>query len=82
MNCRQLLGTGAAITAISSLPVTAFAAPGTHAELDKLFTAFVEEGLDMQPEAATSIGLDFGTRAHQKSELSDRSLAATKKVRS
>jgi len=79
MNRRQLLGTGAAITAISSLPVTAFAAPGTHAELDKLFTAFVEEGLDMQPEAATSIGLDFGTRAHQKSELSDRSLAATKK---
>jgi uncharacterized protein (DUF885 family) len=79
MNRRQLLGTGAAATALSALPLAALAAPGTHAELDKLFTAFVEEGLDMQPEATTSIGLDFGPRAHQRSELTDRSLAAVKK---
>jgi hypothetical protein len=43
MNRRQLLGTGAAATALSALPLAAFAAPGTHAELDKLFAAFVEE---------------------------------------
>ncbi len=67
------------MTALSALPVAASAAPGTHAELEKLFTTFVEEGLDLQPEGATSIGLDFGTRAHQKAELSDRSLAGTKK---
>ena len=79
MNRRQLLGASAAATALSTLPVAAFAAPGTHAELETLFTAFVEEGLDMQPEAATSIGLDFGARAHQKSELTDRSLAAAAK---
>jgi uncharacterized protein (DUF885 family) len=80
MNRRQLLGTGAAATALSALPIAAFAAPGTHAELDTLFTAFVDEGLDMQPEGATSIGLDVGARAHQKSELTDRSLAAAKKA--
>ena len=77
MNRRQLLHTGAAATALAGLAPPAFAAPGTHAELDKLFTTFVEEGLDLQPEGATSLGLDFGTRAHQKSELTDRSLAAS-----
>ena len=79
MNRRQLLASGAAAGALSSLPLAALAAPGTHAELEKLFTAFVEEGLDLQPEGATSIGLDFGPRAHQKGELSDRSLAGAKK---
>ena len=79
MNRRDVLKSGAAATALTTLPLAALAAPGTHAELDKLFTAFVEEGLDFQPEAATSIGLDFGTRLHQKSELTDRSLAAAKK---
>ena len=76
MNRRELLSSGAAATVYSALPMAAFAAPGTHAELDALFTAFVEEGLDLQPEGATSLGLDVGARAHQKSELTDRSLAS------
>ena len=79
MNRRQLLGTGVAVTALSALPLAVWAAPGTHNELEKLFATFVEEGLDMSPEAATSIGFDVGARAHQKGELSDRSLAGSKK---
>ena len=39
-------------------------------------TAFIQENLDLQPEGAISLGLDFGPRAHLRAELSDRSLAA------
>jgi uncharacterized protein (DUF885 family) len=48
---------------------------GASGELAQLFDAFVSEQLDHAPEAVTSLGLDVGKRAHQRAELSDRSLA-------
>jgi uncharacterized protein (DUF885 family) len=76
MNRRTLLlaaGSGAAI----GLAGAGDAAPGSAADLDRLFDAFVNEGLDLQPEGATALGLDVGDRAYQKSRLTDRSRAAT-----
>ena len=78
MNRRTLLTTAAAGAAVG-LAGVASAAPGSPAELNALFDAFVSEGLDLQPEAATALGLDVGARAYQKSQLTDRSRAATLK---
>src|SRR5580693_5376720 len=74
MNRRQLLTTAGAATLAGGLGAgpSAFAAPGTTADLNKLFDAFVSEGLDLQPEETTSLGLDVGARAGQKFKLSDR----------
>ena len=54
-------------------PTPAQAAAGK--KLAALFDSFVQEGLDHQPEGATYLGLDKGKRAHQRSELSQASLA-------
>ncbi len=80
MNRRQLLATAGAATLAGGLGAgpSAFAAPGTAADLNKLFDAFVSEGLDLQPEGTTSLGLDSGPRAGQKFKLSDRSPAGVK----
>lgn len=80
MNRRQLLaGAGAAGLAGAVLSAgPALAAPGTVAELDKLFDDFVGEQLDLSPEFATSLGMDNGPRAAQKSQLGDRSPAGAK----
>ena len=80
MNRRQLLATAGAASLAGGLAPgrNAFAAPGTSAELDKLFDTFVSEQLDLQPEGATSLGLDTGPRAGQKFKLSDRSPAGLK----
>jgi uncharacterized protein (DUF885 family) len=71
---RRLLLTAAATLA----PATAFAeaAGPRHDALNALFDRFVGEGLDRSPETVTSLGLDKGARAAQKSRLDDRSLAA------
>ncbi len=75
---RQILLTGAAAAALS--PALAAAAPQAEgARLNALFDAFVEEQLDEAPEFATSLGVDKGKRAHQKSELSHRSLAEVRR---
>ncbi len=81
---RNLLLSGAAAAATLSLSApfarAAAGAPtssgGEAATLDKLFDAFVQEGLDRSPEGTTSLGLDKGARAYQKSKLDDRSLAS------
>ena len=52
-------------------PAEAAASKKLHA----LFDSFVQEGLDHSPEGVTSLGLDHGKRAYQKSELSQSSLA-------
>ena len=77
MNRRELL---AGVTAGAALAGAggAWAAPGSPAELSELFDSFVSEGLDLQPEGVTSLGLDAGPRAYQKSQLTDRSLAGTR----
>lgn len=65
--------TGAARAAVASKPTPAEAAAGKA--LNALLDSFVQEGLDHAPEGVTSLGLDKGKRAHQKSELSQASLA-------
>lgn len=87
---RNLLKTGAATAtlALLSTPLlsaTARAAAAKPAptpaqleagkKLNALFDSFVQQGLNHAPEAVTSLGLDTGKRAHQKSELSQASLA-------
>ncbi len=78
MNRRQLLATAGATAAFAGAAGRVFAAPGSAADLTALFDAFVKEGLDRQPEGVTSLGLDVGPRAAQKSQLTDRSQAAVK----
>jgi uncharacterized protein (DUF885 family) len=76
----MLVAGGAAATLAGTLASAgvAFAGPGTAADLNGLFDAFVNEGLDLSPEGATSLGLDTGPRAAQKSKLSDRSPAGAR----
>jgi uncharacterized protein (DUF885 family) len=44
-------------------------------KLNALFDAFIDETLDRSPEFVSSLGLDKGKRAYQKSMLANRSLA-------
>jgi uncharacterized protein (DUF885 family) len=80
MNRRQMLASAAATSLAGGLAwsESAFAAPGTLSDLDRLFDGFVSEGLDLSPEGVTSLGLDVGARAAQKSELGDRSPAGAR----
>jgi uncharacterized protein (DUF885 family) len=80
MNRRQLLASAGAATLAGGLAsaAPAFAAPGTREQLNALFDAFVNEGLDLQPEETTELGLDVGPRAGDKARLSDRSPAGAK----
>lgn len=81
---RNLLMSGAATFAATALlhPTLALSAGANDnsAALAKLFDAFVDEQLDHSPEGATSLGLDKGPRAHQRSELGDRSLAEAGRI--
>jgi uncharacterized protein (DUF885 family) len=87
LNRRNLLATSAAAAIAAGIPRQVFAAgaPADTAEASKrlnvLFDAFVSEQLDHAPEGATSLGIDTGTRAHQRSELSDRSLAEADRLK-
>jgi uncharacterized protein (DUF885 family) len=87
---RNLLATSAAAAIAMGIPGRAFAAnmPGGTADtaeasknLNALFDAFVNEQLDHAPEGATSLGIDTGSRAHQRSELSDHSLAEADRLK-
>jgi len=74
---RDLLACAAALLAY---PTTTFAAgPGGDAALNKLFDQFMKENLDNSPITVTSLGLDTGARAYQKSLIDDASLAGTAK---
>lgn len=78
---RDILMAGAAAAAFSAVPHVSFAAPAadngvTSPGLAQLFDSFVSALLDRYPELATSLGLDVGARAKERSELSDRSRAA------
>jgi uncharacterized protein (DUF885 family) len=85
LNRRRILLSGAATAAVASFtsPVRAATAamspPAANAEAAKMnamFDAFVQQGLDRSPESTTSLGLDTGARAYEKSKLDARSLAA------
>ncbi|HVV28898.1 MAG TPA: DUF885 family protein [Rhizomicrobium sp.] len=74
MDRRTLLKSSAA-AAVS--PALGWAAPAAAAPgaLDRLFDSFAQENLDLSPLTATSLGLDTGKRAGEKSRLDDTSRA-------
>src|SRR5690242_17787365 len=73
---RSVLKTGAAGVAVLALHPTAYAAPSSSEQLNVLFDTFVKENLDLSPLLATSLGVDTGDRAKQKSLIDESSLAA------
>jgi uncharacterized protein (DUF885 family) len=74
---RTALKMGAAALALGAGP-----AKGADPKLAQLFNQFVQENLDLSPTTTTSLGLDVGQRAHQRSEIDDSSLAAIAKAKS
>jgi uncharacterized protein (DUF885 family) len=77
---RTALKTGAAALAFAGLPALAAPAKGAGA-LNALFDQFAQEVLDLSPTTATSLGLDTGKRAFQKSRLDDASPAGIAKAK-
>ena len=77
---RTVLLSGAAASAFALAPeALGRAAPAPNqagAALNRLFDAFMAENLDRSPVQATSLGLDTGARAYQRSKIDDSSLAA------
>jgi len=73
-----LLAAGATVAAAatSSAASAAATATGAEAELNKALDDFFTELLDETPEVSTSLGLDVGARAADKSKLSHASVAA------
>jgi uncharacterized protein (DUF885 family) len=74
---RQVLMSGAAMAALVPLasPQVLGAEASAGDRLNKLFDSFMDTNLDLSPLTATSLGLDVGARAHQRSEVDDNSLA-------
>ncbi|WP_129642857.1 DUF885 domain-containing protein [Peristeroidobacter agariperforans] len=77
MNRRTLIraAVGAGLAAFSGLP--AFAANNTSPALDALLQRLAEDYLRRSPEQATQYEFDVGSNAGLRSQLDDRSLAAT-----
>ena len=73
---RSVLKTGAASAAVLAFNPAVLAAPSDSATLNAMFDNFMKENLDLSPIFATSLGVDTGDRAHQKSELDESSLDA------
>jgi uncharacterized protein (DUF885 family) len=73
---RSLLKSAGATAALLALAPVARAASSDSKTLNALFDTFVNENLDRSPTFATSLGVDTGARAHQRSELDEASLAA------
>jgi uncharacterized protein (DUF885 family) len=76
LNRRHILLSGAAAIALSPLARAASRIDAAAADrLDKMFDSFMSTNLDLSPITATSLGLDVGARAHERSEIDDKSLA-------
>ena len=73
---RQVLLSGAAGVAFAAADTGFVFAETAATRLDRLFDTFMAVNLDRSPEQTTSLGLDKGARAWEKSRLDDRSLAA------
>jgi len=75
-----LAGTAASALALAAptraLGDTGGSGASPSSALDKLFDKFMAENLDRSPITVTSLGLDTGARAAQKSKIDDSSLAA------
>jgi uncharacterized protein (DUF885 family) len=80
LNRRQIFLSAAATAAVapfsSALAQAAKAVAGTpHEKLNALFDTFMDENLRLSPEFATSLGVDKGDKAGERSRLSDNSAA-------
>lgn len=75
---RAILLSGAAFL---TLPVAARGASGGSAALNAVFDQFMKENLDNSPTLVSSLGLDKGPRAYQKSQWDDSSLAGLAKIK-
>ncbi len=71
-----LSSAAAGAAAFAGIPQAFASTESESAKMYRLFDSFVDEGLDRSPEAVTTLGLDTGKRAAQKSRLDDRSLAS------
>ncbi|MBS0359734.1 MAG: DUF885 family protein, partial [Proteobacteria bacterium] len=69
-----LLGSGASLALVSAAGAET-TAKGAEAQLNRAFDDFFNQYLDESPELATSLGLDKGARAYEKSRLSKDGLA-------
>jgi uncharacterized protein (DUF885 family) len=75
----------AALAASAALPLVAkatpaFAQPATEAQAKALLDSVAENLLRLNPEGATSLGIDTGARAADRSQLGDRSAAGQRRV--
>jgi uncharacterized protein (DUF885 family) len=76
LNRRTVLKSGAACAAVLALGAPAMAQGSASATLSSLFDTFVKENLDQSPTTVSSLGIDTGDRAYQKSLIDESSLAA------
>jgi uncharacterized protein (DUF885 family) len=72
---RHLLCHAGALGVTGALPTALFAADRRDGAARKLLERITEEHLRLNPESATSLGIDVGPRAQLKSRLEDRSPA-------
>lgn len=79
---REAIGALAATTALPLLSraAPASAQPATDAQANALLETFADHILQLNPDEATSLGVDTGTRASLRSFLNDRSAAGQQKV--
>src|SRR5690242_613365 len=73
---RTLLKSGSALMALAATPALAQDSKGGGKPLSGLFDSFVRENLDASPLTVSSLGMDTGERAWQKSLWDDASPAA------
>ncbi len=77
----MLLGAGVAV-ALATRPVRTLSQhPADPRSLNALFDQFMKENLDLSPMTVTSLGLDTGERAAQKSAIDDGSEAGIDKLK-
>jgi uncharacterized protein (DUF885 family) len=75
---RRLIASAAALAALPAARALAQSTPSpAAARLNALMDDFMQRNLRRSPETATSLGLDTGALAAEKSRLDDRSLAAS-----
>jgi uncharacterized protein (DUF885 family) len=75
LNRRHVLVSAGATLALAGSTAAAASGPEAQAKLDALLAAFFTENLNERPELVSSLGLDVGTRAADKSRLSDASIS-------
>lgn len=74
-----MVSTGAAALTATTAGKTLAQVTSADARLDAAFEAIFQRALDLSPSLSTSLGLDKGPRAAQKSQLDDNSAAGLQK---